>query len=181
MKSDINFEYIEDFADFIVDRMEDNEDLSISVVGKFEEIKYAIKEMMLVAEVDFDIIDLQSPDINDYTDEYILDCWCNDDVIQIGCEPAKRDGKYLNIIGDEVYLFDNCSSKIIPLCECSDLYYVNIYDRCDCDECCICEDSDIHGFTISDNNDNGYYTFSYHTSEKLTEKDIHSILKDFGF
>ena len=140
---DLNFEYIEEFADYIVERVENNEELFLTVVGRFEEIKNIIKEMMVIADVDFEKIILSCPEVSDYIDEYVLDCWCDDGVIQIGCEPAKRDGKYLNPCGDETYLFDDCSSKIIPLCEGSKLYFVSIEDECDygeeCDENCLCD------------------------------------------
>ena len=138
MKSkDITFEYIEEFVDHIVNEVENDEDLFLTVVGRFEEIKNIIKEMMVIADVDFEKIILSCPEVSDYIDEYVLDCWCDDGVIQIGCEPAKRDGKYLNPCGDETYLFDDCSSKIIPLCEGSKLYFVSIDDECDCE--CPCD------------------------------------------
>ena len=43
------------------------------------------------------------------------------------------------------------------------------------------EDFDTHGFTASRGDDNGYYSFSYYTSDSLSEEDIHSMLKKFGF
>ena len=137
MNKDLYFEYIEDFADYIVERVESDEDLFVSVVGKFEEVKNIIKEMFCIAEVDFESLNIESAIMNNYEDEYVLDCWCDDGVVQIGCEPAKKDGEYLNLTGDETYLLDNVSSKIIPLCEGSDLYFVNIEDECDCDEECV--------------------------------------------
>ena len=141
MKSkDLNFEYIEDFADYIVERVELDEELFLSVVGKFEEIKNIIKEIFCIAEVDFESINIESPIMNNYEDEYVLDCWCDDGVVQISCEPAKKDGRYLNLTGDETYLLEDCSSKVIPLCEGSDLYFVNIEEECDCNDDCDCED-----------------------------------------
>ena len=196
---DLNFEYIEDFADYIVEKIEEDEELFISVVGKFEEIKNIIKEIFCIAEVDFDSINIESPIMDGYEDEYVLDCWCNDGVIQIGCEPAKRDGEYLNLSGDETYLLDNVSSKIIPLCEGSDLYFVNIEDDCDCeeecDEYCRCDchcgdsyveysktdDGELHGFTASKSTDNGYYSYSFYTGDNLSKSDIYEMLKEFGF
>ena len=150
MDKDLIFEYVEDFTDYIVERVENDEDLFLTVVGKFEEIKNIIKEMIVIADVDFENIVLSCPEASDYTDEYVLDCWCDDGVIQIGCEPAKRDGKYLNLSGDETYLFDDCSFKIIPLCDGSELYFVNIDDECDCDEECDCKCSkdEDDGFSI---------------------------------
>lgn len=192
---DLNFEYIEDFADYIVEKVEDDEELFVSIVGKFEEIKNIIKEITTISDVDFEKVCLYSDEVDEYKDEYVLDCWYDDGVVQIGCEPAKRDGKYLNLVGDETYLIANVSSKIIPLCEGSDLYFVNIEEECDCDdECsCLCHkddkliecytevDGETHGFTASKSDDNGYHSFSFYTTNSLSEKDIHSILKEFGF
>ena len=136
MNKDLNFEYIEDFAEYIVSRVEEDEELFVTVVGKFEEIKNIIKEIMCIAEVDFENLLIESPIMGGYEDEYVLDCWYDDGVVQIGCEPAKRDGKYLRLTGDETYLLEDCSSKVIPLCEGSKLYFVNIDAECLCDECC---------------------------------------------
>ena len=199
MNKDIDFEYIEDFADYIVDRVENNEELFVSVVGKFEEVKNIVKEIMTVSDVDFDSFCLCSPEVDGYNDEYLLDCWCEDGVVWIGCEPAKRDSGYLNLVGGETYLLENCSSKIIPLCEGSNLYFVNIEDECDCDEecdercpCdCHCDDSyveysktddgELHGFTASKSTGNGYHSYSFYTSDNLSKSDIHDMLKEFGF
>jgi hypothetical protein len=190
---------MEDFADYIVERVEKDEDLFLTVIGKFEEIKNFVKEVVLVAEVDFESLEMQSPEINDYHDEYILDCWCNNGIVMIGCEPAKRNGKYLNLTGDETYLFDNCSSKIIPLCECSKLCFISIEDErdCDgeCDDCCPCDchggdscaeysktdGSELHGFTAIKPTDNGYHSYIFYTSGKLSKNDIQDVLNKFGF
>lgn len=143
MNKDLYFEYVEDFADYLVDRVELDEELCVSVVGKFEEIKDIIKELFCATEVDFEYLNLESPILSGYDDEYVLDCWYVDGVMQIGCEPAKRDGKYLRLAGDETYLLENCSSKIIPLCEGSELYFVNLDDECDYDDnCCKCCECD---------------------------------------
>ena len=169
MTKDLNFEHIEDFADYIVDRVEADEELFVSVVGKFEKIKNIMKEMFCITEVDFESIHIDSSITNNYKDEYVLDCWCDDGVVQIGCEPAKRDGEYLNLTGDETYLLEDCSSKIIPLCEGPKLYFVNFDEEHDCDEaCCSC---DCH-----DNVDVTCYVI-----EGLTKADIVSILEEFGF
>ena len=77
--------------------------------------------------------------------------------------------------------------------------YVAIDEECDCDEdcednCpCDCHNNDIYvecstdadgdpyGFTASKTDNNGYYTFSYRTNGKLSEKDICDMLEEFGF
>ena len=191
MDKDLIFEYVEDFTDYIVERVENNEELFLTVVGRFEEIKNIIKEMMVIADVDFEKIILSCPEVSDYIDEYVLDCWCDDGVIQIGCEPAKRDGKYLNPCGDETYLFDNCSSKIIPLCEGSKLYFVGIEDECDCDEdcdekcpCdCLNEDNEIaptSSYTINGKSvTKEEFDKKYTELQKKYEKNMRSILDDY--
>lgn len=86
--------------------------------------------------VDFGIIEIESEIIDNYADEFVLSLWMNDGVLEIGCEKLKRDGEYVCPCGDETYLFEDCSSKIIPLCEGRDLYFVNFDGECDCDEFC---------------------------------------------
>lgn len=192
MKTDINFEYIEDFADYIVDRVEEDENLFLTIIGKFEEIKDIIKDIISTTYADFENIDLCSPDVNGYNDEYVLDCYCNNGIVQIGCEPAKRNGEYLNLMGDETYLLTNCSSKIIPLCDESNLYFVNIDDDFN-DKCCNCHNDDVctccsaskngdnHGFTAIKNDNNGFHSFSYYTNSELSDDDIYFILDQVGF
>lgn len=137
MKSkDINFEYVEDFVDYLAERIEDNDELFATVVCKFEEARDIIKYLMMFEDIDFENIHLESPDERGYEDEFCIELWYNDGVINFSCDPLKVDGKYENPCGDETYLLDNVSSKIIPLCEGSDLYFVNIEDECDCDEEC---------------------------------------------
>ena len=198
MNKDLNFEYVEDFAEYIVERVENDEDLFLTVVGKFENIKNILKEIFTIAYVNFDYINLAAPDFDGYADEYVLDCWCNDGVIQIGCEPAKRDGKYLNFISDETYLLEDCSSKIIELYKDLDLCFVNFDEECDCeeecDECCCnyncgdscveyskTDDNELHGFTASRSTGNGYHSYSFYTSDNLSKSDIQEMLKEFGF
>lgn len=42
-------------------------------------------------------------------------------------------------------------------------------------------DGDTHGFTASRSDENGYYSYSFYTSEKLDKNDIQKMLKDMGF
>lgn len=192
MNKDLYFEYIEDFADYIVEKVESDEELFLTVVGKFEEIKNIIKEMILVADVDFEGIKLYSADINGYTDEYVLDCWCDDGIVWIGCEPAKEGGKYWNLVGDETYLLDNSSSKVISACEDTDLYFVNIDEECDCADCCQCdycdagcvecyEDEDIHGVTAKKSTGDGYFTYSFYTNNTLSDDEVDYLLRGIWF
>lgn len=140
MKSkELNFEYIEEFADYIVETVERDEDLFLTVVGKFEEIKELIREIFTIAEVNFDSIQIESPLIDGYCDEFVLSLWMNDGVLEVGCEKLKDENGYTNPCGDETYIIDNVSSKILSLCGDSDQYYVHIDEEYDCDEDCDCD------------------------------------------
>ena len=61
MNKDLSFEYIEDFAGYIVDKVEDNEELFLSVIGKFEEIKNIIKEVFCITDVEFGYLNIENP------------------------------------------------------------------------------------------------------------------------
>ena len=149
LNKDLNFEYIEDFADYIVERVETDEELFATVVCKFEEAKEIIKYFMLFGDVDFENIQIESSDERGYDDEFCIELWYNDGIINFSCSPLMVNDEYENPCGDETYLFDNCSAALIPLCEeITDLYFVSIedeFDECDCDEgcnecnCCECK------------------------------------------
>lgn len=152
MNKDINFKYIEDFVEYIVDRVEKDEDLFLTVVGKFEEIKTILKDVMLFEFINFESLQIEIPIMDNYNSEFIFSIWMNDGILEIGCEKLKnKNGEYDNPCGDETYLLGNVSSKIIPLCEGSDLYFVNIeeYNE-ECNECCECDchKDDDGGYTI---------------------------------
>lgn len=160
MNKDLYFEYIEEFVDYIIDEVENDEDNFVTVVAKFDEAKEILKEIMTYEDVNFEYLEIESPIIDNYNDEFVLSAWMNDGFLEIGCEKLKdEEGEYTNPCGDVVFLFSNCSSKIIPLCDGSALYFVNIDDECKCNEgydCCECcnEDCDnLHAINISINLD----------------------------
>lgn len=131
--TDITFENIGGFVEYITQRVFNDEGLYITVVSRFKEMKDIITEMIRFDDVEFDYLRLESPIISDYEDEYILSLFADQGTICIDCDRLKTDGEYTNPCGDETYLFENCSSKIIPLCEDSDLYFVAIEDDIDSD------------------------------------------------
>ena len=197
MNKDLYFEYIEDFVNYLVEEVGDNDELFATVVCKFDEAKEIVKHLMLFDDIDFENIYLESPDEKGYVDEFCIELWYNDGVVNFSCDPLKVNGKYNIPCGDKTYLFENCSSKIIPLCEGLDLYFINFDEDCDCDECC-CEecccgchsdcveyfktdDGDIHGFTASKSTDNEYYSYSFYTNDILSRNSISEMLKEFGF
>jgi hypothetical protein len=137
---DINFEYIEEFVDYLIEKVENDDDNFVTVIAKFDEAKEILKNAMTYDDVNFESLQIESPIMDDYCDEFVLSFWINDGVLEIGCEKLKNEeGDYTNPCGDVIFLFGDCSSKIIPLCEGSKLYFVNMEDECDCDEGCDCD------------------------------------------
>ena len=202
MAKDIKFEYIDDFTDYIIDKIKSDSELFTTVVCKFDEAKEIIKYLMIAEDIDFESICLESPDERGYEDEFCIELWYNG-IINFSCNPLMVNGEYENPCGDATYLFDNCSAALIPLCEeNTDSYFVSIEDELDecgyyeeCDDCCSCGchcgdscveysktgDGELHGFTASKSTDNGYHSYSFYTSDNLSKSDIHDMLREFGF
>lgn len=196
---DLEFEYVEEFVDYVLDSFEEDDDLFITVISKFNNMRDIIKDLTSCCDdINFDRIDISAPAFRGYKNEYYLSLWIDDGVINIDCIPMKQDGDYISPCGDIIYLFDDSSSKIIPLCDSGDVYYVSIADEDDmqCDCCrnnnCVCsdrttveyskdDDGDIHGFTAGKTTTDSYYSFSYYTSDTIGRDDVHAMLKDFGF
>ena len=140
----IHFDYIEELCEEILDRLNEDDEISVSVIGTYEGVRAFIKEIMAYDEVEFDSLVIKDPKYNDYYDEYVVDIWNNDGEILFGCEPAKRDGRYLNCEGNVLYLLDDVKQAVLNTCEYDEKYFVIIgedEDYCeDCDNCTCCND-----------------------------------------
>ena len=138
----IHFDYIEELCEEILDRLNEDDEAFISVIGKYDDIRNFIKEFMTYDEVKFESLVINGPECNNYYDEYIVDIWNNDGEILFGCEPAKRDGRYINFEGNVLYLLDNVKQAVLNTCEYDEMYFVIIgesdYDK-GCDENCLCD------------------------------------------
>ena len=140
------FDNFEDLACDIADRFdelykENFED--IAVIAKPDEVKEIFKELVCMG---YDICNItyERIDWDGYDDEYILSMNHNG----IWLEKFKReDGKYLTDESTITYIFDNCSSKVIPYCKGKIVYEVTVGDddECDCDDCDDCDE----GFTVN--------------------------------
>ena len=147
----IHFDYIDELCEEILDRLNEDDETSVSVIGTYDGIRAFIKEFMEYDEVEFDSLVIKDPEYNDYYDEYVVDIWNNDGEILFGCEPVKRDGRYLNCEGNVLYLLDDVKQAVLNTCEYDEKYFVIIgEDECDCDEECDCECSkdEDGGFSI---------------------------------
>ena len=115
MNKDLYFEYVEELVDFVIDELEHNEDKFVAVIAKFDEAKEILSNAMLCEDVNFDFLHIESPEVDDYNDEFVLSFWMNDGILEVGCEKLKDEaGDYICPCGDIVFLFSNCSSRIIP-------------------------------------------------------------------
>lgn len=186
--NDSDYRYINDLSNEIISQVENNDDAFISVLGKFDDIRDLICDLMKYDEVTFDCIEIQSPEFDDYEDEYVLSVWGMGGNINIGCEPAKRGGKYFTYEGSCVYIFEDCDPDILNQCVADVIYSLNSVEdyeddecECDCCDCCNCDDDDIYGFTVDNETDNGYSKFTYYSSSPVNKMDIRNILREFGF
>ena len=190
----IHFDYIEELCEEILDKLNENEETDVSVIGTYEDIRAFIKEFMIYDDVKFDSLIISDPEFDGYYDEYVIDIWNNNGEILFGCEPAKRNDRYINFEGNVLYLLDGTKQAVVNTCEYDEMYFVIIGEE-ECDECydgddhkddrlieySKTDDAEIHGFTASKSTDNGYYSCSFYTSDTLNKGDIHDMLKEFGF
>ena len=165
---------------------------SIAICAKYDEAKEIIAKLVCSGYGIASIDRFDSEEYGRYYDEYVISLLED----QIWCEPAKRNGKYIFVEADVIYIFDNCNSKIIPKIEAGEVYEVEIgneYDDCDSDcKNCNChdetylhtsedEDGNTHGFTASKSDGDSYMSYSYYSSDELSHEDIQKMLKAFGF
>lgn len=167
-----------------LNRFPSDEDTSdISFIAKYDEAKEIISYL---CKLEYDIVFCQfaDPEYDGYINEYIITIYDG----EIWCEPLKRDDGYIYCESHFVYVLDNCNSKVLEKCKADYIFEVHINDEefddfCN-DECIFCkeceEDNDMHGFTASRNDDNGFTTLSFYSTEKLDSNEMRDLLEIFG-
>ena len=174
------------------DEVKEHDDLdSVAVIAKYEEAREIICELICLGYGIASIYDFSDSEWNSYDDEYMITLLENN----IWCEPVLKDDGYICIEDNVVYLMNNCNSKIISHIDTHDVYEVAIADECDY-ECgsCACnkpsgncvnvsedENGNTHGFTASKSDGDSYVSYSYYTSDDLSQDDIQKMLKAFWF
>ena len=185
----IHFDYIDELCEEILDRLNEDDEAFTSVIGKYDDIRTFIKEFMAYDEVEFESLIIKDPEYNDYYDEYVVDIWNNDGEILFGCEPAKRDGRYINFEGNVLYLLDDVKQAVLNTCEYDEMYFVIIGESDygeECDENCLCdcrnEDKEIvstSSYTINGKSvSKQEFDKKYTELQKKYEKNMRSILDD---
>lgn len=169
--------YFEDYSDLACD-IADKFDMvkddfgDIAIIAKYEEAKEIIAELVCIG-YSLESIEIDRPEWRNYYDEYLISL--NFD--GIWCQPMKIDNKYVTDDSTITYILDNCSSTVIPQCKGKVVFEVGVVEDdedCDecCDECCECDNDDTeltedtHGFTVSNSDENGYYSYSFYSTDK---------------
>lgn len=197
----LNFDTYEDFVyqatnmfDYIK-KMDFGND--VAIVAKYDDATRVIEELIYYG-YKIKSININESCFEGYKDEYIISIAnIDDDEDGIWCEPMLREDGYLTDESTLIYIFDTCSSKVIPCCkgalvcevsvdEDDDIYDEDSFDdECGfcCGDCC-CEDcdDDCNGFTVSKIDENGNYQyFSFYTTNDLSVDDMQKIAKKMGF
>lgn len=161
---------------------------NVVVVAKYYEAKTLIEN--LISERGYEIgniTDLSDVVANGYSDEYIVTLFVN----EINCEPAKVNNRYKDIYADDIYILENCNSKVmsnihgeenvfevyIDENDCEDDYD---YDE-DCENFCCFEDNgiyEINGKRVSKKELSKYLEKNIEEMSKWTET-VSSILSEY--
>lgn len=148
----LSFYDLEDFCKEIscrFDNLNSDDFEDISIIAKYEEAKIIIEELICDGFT-IHALEIHDKEWEGYEAEYIITLCSIDDDYELFCEPMMRDGKYVKDSSTEIYILDNCSSKVIPYCYSDNLYEVAIddedYDGLDieydeeefqCEHCCL--------------------------------------------
>lgn len=181
----INVDEYEDIVDIFLDRLFSTEK-TVGIVVNKEFAEYITSVLLKISETSIKEIDF----IDWYKiDEYLVyidnDSYVTAIPIDDKAVLDNADIIYINMDGD-------IKQNVIDYCvnEDKEVILFGLTDDCDCDgdcENCIGHDYDVykldddymHGFTASKVNDSSYVSYSYYTTEDLSDRDIEKILKAF--
>lgn len=182
----INVDEYEDIIDILLNRLL-NTEKTIGIVVNKEFAEYITSILLKIPETSIKEIDfIDWYNVNEYlvyinNDGYVTAIPIDDKVVL-----DNADIIYINMDGD-------IKQDVIDYCvnEDKEVILFGLTDDCNCDgdcENCIGHDYDVykldddymHGFTASKTDDSSYVSYSYYTTEDLSDKDIEKILKVFS-
>lgn len=182
----INVDEYEDIIDILLNRLL-NTEKTVGIVVNKEFAEYITSILLKIPETSIKEIDfIDWYNINEYlvyinNDGYVTAVPIDDKVVL-----DNADIIYINMDGD-------IKQDVIDYCinEDKEVILFGLTDDCNCDgdcENCIGHDYDVykldddymHGFTASKTDDSSYVSYSYYTTEDLSDKDIEKILKAFS-
>lgn len=189
--------YFEDFCEFaceasdMYDSVNDDFKL-VGIIAKYDEMKEILRELICIG-YDVAHIELYDKLFDNYRDEYIINLTNKG----IYCEKFKHKNGYIKDDYMIIYISNECSSACLKHID-SDMIIAFEIDNeeyeiaedlevgtddecpcCDCESCCEC-DEDMHGFTASKNDENGYFSVSFYSTEKIDADEMKDILEIFG-
>lgn len=182
---------VEDIEDIYIDCLF-NTDKTVGLIANKELIEYILYDIIKLDDTSVKEIDLVDyMNINEYLLSVDNDGYITCVPIEDLCVLDNTDIFYIDMDGDikqdivdycvnedkEVILFgqkDDCDGDC-ENCSCmddSDDTYVHLSDG---------DDGNTHGFTASKSDGDSYMSYSYYSSDELSQDDIRSMLKAFGF
>ena len=185
----INVDEYEDIIDILLNRLL-NTEKTVGIVVNKEFAEYITSILLKIPETSIKEIDfIDWYNVNEYlvyinNDGYVTAIPIDDKVVL-----DNADIIYINMDGD-------IKQDVIDYCvnEDKEVILFGLTDDCNCDgdcdgdcENCIghdyavykLDDDYMHGFTASKTDDSSYVSYSYYTTEDLSDKDIEKILKAF--
>lgn len=169
------FEDYEELACYICSRYDklklDDELSDVAIIAKYEDTRQIIKEILCLG-YDIHSISMHDVEYDGYYSEYIITLYED----ELWIEPMLRNNRYITDTSSIIYIFNTCSSKVIPYCKGDIVYEVSVGDEgCGCDECCSCcdcnkepnieSDGNMHGFSVNKSSNNGTSSYSFYSTD----------------
>lgn len=126
-----------DICNIMLDKVEAGYE-SVSFVGKYDDVKVLIKELLLSDDETFiSLADLEPDGLYSYNKEYIVSL---DNEMNVWIEKAyDEDDECYIWIGDNcVLVADDCSSAVLKAIESKEVYEVSYDEPCECCGSCEC-------------------------------------------
>lgn len=187
------FEFCEDVDSSFLRKyyaaIKDNSTVDIAIAAKYDTSRKIIN---ILTDYGFEIanIDFHDAICDGYKDEFVISlCYGlnHSNAMEICCAPAKCENGYIIFGGDEIYIFDECNSKIMNKVESNDVYIVELHDEIekeydeftddlelgncngDCESC--------HEYNVRDDTDDEYVNLKLTKDEAET---LHKLYHIFG-
>lgn len=198
-----NFRDIEDLVAYMFEKLDGDDPISV-IINK----DLAISIMKVLLEYDNVVLDICDIDSFEYDREYLVSLYdeVNTDYWHVSVEQIYDYEKEMYFGTDGYVLFhENVNSKALIDMQNNEFIELSGYDwftigedeeKFDGEPCryntnnelsgkCVeyskDKDGDMHGFTASRSDGNSYYSYSVYTSDKLSSRDIQSLLKRLDF
>ena len=180
------FDTVEEFVEYLTERYDViiNKDADVSIIAKYEEARKIIKSLMF-EDWNLRHIELYDVSYNNYDDEFVISLSSIDEDYEVWCEPMKKDFGYIFNDSTEVYVLDNCSSKVLSYCTGVRNFELTIGELCgsmcnnECCGCCNCEEhnSDMSGFSVNHSDEDGYCSYSFYSTNKDLVNELARLFK----